>query len=127
YDYGVGAGNDTLSGGDGNDTLFWGEGDDVLTGGAGADTFHLGYGSEVDIITDFNNVEGDTLQYNGRGASMEQFTYDSSTGALLFDHDLADPMLGLSQLASLQPGSSFDPMVDIILKNPGHAVETMPM
>ncbi len=85
--------NDTITGGAGNDILAGGAGDDILTGsdpsvfnsgsgeydvitgGAGADVFVIGdsfeayyqgsgYGDYVSI-TDFNWIEGDTIQAHG--------------------------------------------------------------
>jgi CSLREA domain-containing protein len=54
-----GPGNDRLSGGGGNDTLGGGIDNDRLTGGVGADSFSGGGGT--DTATDFNAVEGDTM------------------------------------------------------------------
>ena len=54
-------GNDALNGGANNDLLSGGYGVDTLTGGSGADTF-VGYiNDSQDIITDFNELEGDQL------------------------------------------------------------------
>jgi Ca2+-binding RTX toxin-like protein len=59
-----GSGNDKLVGGfdNGDDELFGDKGDDTLTGRDGADSFDCGPGT--DIITDFNEVEGDTKTEN---------------------------------------------------------------
>ena len=65
-------GDDELNGGANNDLLSGGYGVDTLTGGSGADTF-VGYiYDSQDIITDFNELEGDQLflvvrdnQYSG--------------------------------------------------------------
>ena len=48
-----------IDGGAGNDTISGGTLDDVLTGGSGADKFNCGAG--VDLVTDFNSAEGDTI------------------------------------------------------------------
>ncbi|MBE0484417.1 MAG: cadherin-like domain-containing protein, partial [Bacterioplanes sp.] len=63
-----GAGNDTLNGGNGNDYLWSGAGNDTMTGGAGADTFAWRLSDQGtastparDVITDFNQAQGDVL------------------------------------------------------------------
>ena len=84
-----GEGNDILNGGLGNDTLSGGNGYDVLTGGSEADTF---VGSHVDthtdLITDFNELEGDSLIFvvhdadyydNGGGGDLGSITTGDST------------------------------------------------
>ena len=74
-----GAGNDSLGGGTGNDTLNGGTGDDVITGGlgrdtatggAGADTFFYAMSdfsgrsvSNAETITDFNQSQGDQIDF----------------------------------------------------------------
>ena len=74
-------GKDTLLGGDGDDTLAGGTGIDKLTGGKGADTFAFNsldfwienaagdqvYNKSVDIVTDFNPLEGDVLKFGELG------------------------------------------------------------
>ncbi|CAN7384637.1 calcium-binding protein [Phenylobacterium sp. LjRoot225] len=66
-----GAGNDTLRGGQGNDVIQGGAGDDLLfgdlgsntlTGGAGADIYRNAAGPGLDLITDFNRSEGDSIR-----------------------------------------------------------------
>lgn len=83
-----GFGNDTLYGEGDNDTLVGSFGNDVLWGGAGADKFVFNSKFEgIDIIKDFQWVEGDTIQIDkyGFGAtSTSQFSYDYSNGALFF-------------------------------------------
>lgn len=62
------AGDDTLTGGAGDDTLVSGAGSDRMTGGAGRDMFGVTAGGissgEVDVITDFDLSEGDSLLLN---------------------------------------------------------------
>ena len=74
-------GNDTVVGGLGNDTINGGAGSDKLTGGKGADVFTFNradfFGANVggetifnksyDIITDFNPVKGDILDFKDIG------------------------------------------------------------
>jgi Ca2+-binding RTX toxin-like protein len=52
-------GNDYLIGGNGNDELFGGQGNDILKGGAGSDFFDCG--DNIDVVLDFNSIEGDTM------------------------------------------------------------------
>lgn len=54
------AGNDILFGGAGMDRLLGGDANDVLTGGDDADVFVFRAGD--DTITDFDGVEGDTIE-----------------------------------------------------------------
>lgn len=82
------AGNDTIIGGLGNDTIIGGLGNDVLTGGIGADNFTFNSANEgVDIIKDYNFVEGDVIQVSKVGfgtTNSSDFTYNASTGNLSF-------------------------------------------
>lgn len=98
-----GKGANILIGGAGNDTLSGGLGADVLTGGAGNDefVFDTQFGStNVDKITDFVNGEDHiTIDLSGTtyagvlsGADLQittstYFSYNASTGALMFDED----------------------------------------
>jgi Ca2+-binding RTX toxin-like protein len=99
-------GNDSLNGGDGNDSLNGESGNDTLIGGGGADILNGGFGNDTltggtgadkfvfnslfqgfDIITDFNFVENDKIQISTSGfgsSSFSNFSYNSSTGNLLF-------------------------------------------
>ncbi|MDZ8239218.1 MAG: calcium-binding protein [Nostoc sp. ChiQUE01a] len=84
-----GAGNDVLNGGAGNDTLVGVAGSDLLTGGIGADKFVFNSKLEgLDIIKDFNRVEGDKIQISKTGfggiTNFSNFSYNDTTGALLF-------------------------------------------
>jgi Ca2+-binding RTX toxin-like protein len=107
-----------LNGGIGNDTLIGKGGNDTITGGSGADTFVFESSSEgIDTITDFNYSEGDKIQISkvGFGAtSTNQFSYNSSTGALLFDASSSDG-IGAVQFATLSSGIGFVPSLDINL------------
>jgi Ca2+-binding RTX toxin-like protein len=109
-----GGGNDKLLGEDDNDFLSGGYGSDTLTGGSGADKFHFQFASEgVDTITDFQYGEGDKILVNAIGFGIGQgeyyhFTFqESATGGALFFEGI--------QLALLQPGSGFDPNLDITI------------
>lgn len=59
------AGDDVVIAARGNDVLIGGDGSDVLAGGLGADTFRFEAVSDgaVDIITDFQIGQGDTLVF----------------------------------------------------------------
>lgn len=57
-----GKGNDVIDGGDGDDWLSGDRGDDTLTGGRGADTFHSSADAGLDLVTDFNQAEGDRVE-----------------------------------------------------------------
>lgn len=76
-----GAGNDILDGGAGDDNLFGGAGADILEGGTGADTFVFDVADAglVDLVTDFNADEGDTIFIQGAG-SHPSVEYDAHTG-----------------------------------------------
>ncbi|QLE57286.1 calcium-binding protein [Nostoc sp. TCL26-01] len=82
------AGDDIISGGFGNDTITGGLGKDTLTGGFGADTFIFNALVEgIDVIKDYKFAEADKIQVSklGFGAnSINDFTYDNSTGNLSF-------------------------------------------
>lgn len=63
-----GNGNDTLIGNRGNDTLDGGLGKDSLTGGGSADAFLFSSANAgIDIITDFNQAEGDKIKVSQGG------------------------------------------------------------
>lgn len=83
-----GGGNDSVSGNGGNDSVGGGSGKDTLTGGAGADKFvFFNILEGIDIIRDFNSVEGDKIQIFQVGfgtTSLSDFSYDSSNGDLFF-------------------------------------------
>ncbi|MCC5656783.1 calcium-binding protein [Nostoc sp. XA010] len=80
--------NNQLFGNDGDDSIIGGEGNDVLTGGIGADNFTFNSTNEgVDIIKDYNFVEGDVIQVSKVGfgtTNSSDFSYNASTGNLSF-------------------------------------------
>jgi serralysin len=112
-----GSGSDSLFGGDGNDSIYGGAGNDTLYGGLGADKFGFYFQSEgIDIIKDFNKSEGDKIEIKlGFGAnSLNQFSYNSSNGALFFDASSSDNV-GAVQLATIEnKPSGFSVQQDII-------------
>ncbi|MFM7406409.1 MAG: calcium-binding protein [Cuspidothrix sp.] len=80
--------NNILFGNNGNDLLYGGIGNDNLFGGAGADTFVFKSLLEgIDIIKDFNWLEGDRIEVSKLGFgifSHNEFSYNNVTGALFF-------------------------------------------
>ncbi|HWA39795.1 MAG TPA: calcium-binding protein [Burkholderiales bacterium] len=90
-------------------------GNDTLTGGGGADTFYFAARDGVDVITDFSVADGDRIRIaasqfafgagaldpaeflsgegitEGSGASGAQMVYDTATGHLYYDADIASP------------------------------------
>lgn len=81
-------GDDILNGGAGNDILAGGNGNDILWGGTGVDRFVYSSPSEgIDIIKDYSYAEGDKIVVSRAGfgaSSTDQFSYNSITGAVLF-------------------------------------------
>ncbi len=78
------AGADTLNGGGGNDILIGGLGVDTLTGGSGADTFRLTDTASADIITDFNQAQGDIIDLSflitvAAGHNVSEYIQHSGT------------------------------------------------
>ncbi|HYX14699.1 MAG TPA: hypothetical protein VE944_10085 [Nostoc sp.] len=80
--------NNQLFGNDGDDSIIGGQGNDVLTGGIDADNFTFNSANEgVDIIKDYNFVEGDVIQVSKVGfgsTNSSDFSYNPSTGNLSF-------------------------------------------
>ena len=62
--------NDVVHGGDGADRLAGNRGVDTLIGGAGADTFEAG--PDLDVIADFNLLEGDRIDATAAVASVAE-------------------------------------------------------
>jgi Ca2+-binding RTX toxin-like protein len=110
-------GNDTLYGDEGNDILKGGNGNDILWGGEGADKFVFDYSDEgIDTIKDFSYLQGDKIQILSSlfgATSTNQFSYNSSTGALSF---YANPLESEKpiQFATFELGTNFDTSRDII-------------
>ncbi|MDJ0719124.1 MAG: S8 family serine peptidase [Prochloraceae cyanobacterium] len=106
------AGNDRIFGAAGNDRLIGGAGRDVLVGGIGADRFVFNSISErIDVISDFNRIQGDKIVINRRGfgaTSTAEFRFFAVNGALLFRGQ---------QIATLQNvnAAGFNVSTDIIL------------
>ena len=119
------SGDDKLAGNNGDDLLTGGLGNDLLLGGVGKDTFIFNSALEgVDTITDFSQLEKDTIQivssgFGGRlakgpitssqfvlGTSSvsadSRFIYDQSKGSLSFDSDGtgADPATQIAILSN---------------------------
>lgn len=106
--------DDYLSGGDGSDRLEGDYGNDTVVGGTGADTFVFNSRFEgIDIIQDFNYIEGDTVEVSASGFGIvlganqyDNFSFDNSTGALSYNG---------TQFASIQLGSGFVISLDITI------------
>jgi Ca2+-binding RTX toxin-like protein len=135
-----GKGNDTLYGNDDNDTLFGSGGDDLLIGGngndvlagggdifpagnntlwggAGADAFRFYFApTGIDTIKDLNKSEGDTIQIHPSfgATSLDQFSYNSSNGALSFDASALDNLAAV-QFATLENKPAGFSVQDIVL------------
>ncbi|BAY62672.1 putative peptidase [Calothrix brevissima NIES-22] len=107
-------GNNVLTGNNGNDTLIGGAGNDTLKGGAGADMFVFNLVSEgIDVITDFTRSQGDKIVIKNEtfgATSLNQFSYNSATGALIFNNEI--------QFATLNTNSGFIVNSDIIIQPP---------
>ncbi|MDJ0596148.1 MAG: S8 family serine peptidase [Pleurocapsa sp. MO_226.B13] len=84
-----GDGNDTLIGNSSDNILVGGRGEDILTGSSGADTFVFNSLTQgIDVITDFDGADNDIIQINSPRfgeISLEQFSFNSTTGSLSFD------------------------------------------
>jgi hypothetical protein len=91
-----GSGPDVLSGGNGDDRLTGGPGADRLTGGPGADTFVYNAatdslpGTQHDIITDFNLIEGDRIDLS----RIQAITSGTNKHLFLTGHNGTDPFSG---------------------------------
>lgn len=104
-----GEGEDTLLGGSADDTLIGGNGNNIYTGGAGADVFVVSFDG-IDVINDFNRVEGDILQISRSEfgiSSIDDLTYDNTTGILsVRDTQIADINLDTISPTNIDPNSS---------------------
>jgi len=74
-----GRGNDLVFGDRGNDVVFGDFGNDTLTGGDGNDTFVFGRGQGADVITDFNEAQGDRLDLQGQAFTIVSSPDGSAT------------------------------------------------
>lgn len=104
-------GDDLINGRGGNDVIVGGAGNDALYGDLGADKFRFDFQSEgIDLIRDFNRSEGDKIQItkSSFGAtSLDQFSYNSTTGALSF---------GSTQFATIaNKPAGFSVQTDVVL------------
>jgi Ca2+-binding RTX toxin-like protein len=110
--------NDYLTGDNGNDTLTGGKGYDYLIGGANADKFRFTLRSDgIDTIKDFKRNESDKIEISSSfgATSLNQFSYDSNTGALFFDASPFDNV-GAIQLATLEnKPTDFSTLQDLVL------------
>ncbi|MDJ0715875.1 MAG: calcium-binding protein [Prochloraceae cyanobacterium] len=133
YNINASTGNDRIFGGTGNDRIFGstendrlaGEaGNDTITGGLGGDSFYLDLGissvSEggIDSILDFDRIEGDIIVIQSyinnfsTPLSIDQFSYDSTTGALSFKEQTIAFLTDVNGVPS-----EFNLSTDIILFN----------
>ncbi|HEY9217548.1 MAG TPA: calcium-binding protein [Phenylobacterium sp.] len=70
--------DDIVIGGEGDDFIAGDRGDDTVEGGAGADRFHIFDGGGLDLVLDFNVVEGDrVLLIAGTSYSVTQSGADT--------------------------------------------------
>jgi len=99
---------DSLTGGPGEDFLAGGQDSDMLTGSSGKDIFFFGSEEGVDTITDFqpgtDKIQVDKFEFGIGATDFNRFSYNSSTGDLLFDQ---------TRFAVLTPNLYFDPSRDI--------------
>ncbi len=80
-----------------------------MKGGEGKDIFHyvIHFNGEIDKIQDFiHNIDKIEIDKGFGATNINQFSYDSGTGALSFNG---------SQFATLNPDSGFDVATDITL------------
>jgi Ca2+-binding RTX toxin-like protein len=110
-------GDDLLNGEADNDFLWGGGGTDTLIGGSGADEFYFySPGEGIDIIQDFNFLEGDKIAVTTHASvnfvfgplgsgDYDRFQYDSGTGALSFNG---------TNFAQLEPNLDFVSSRDIV-------------
>lgn len=78
-------GVDRLHGGSGADTLLGGEGNDYLFGDEDADLFVFSTGSGTDRIADFNQAEGDRLDFTALGVDAGSVAVNVLSGNLVLD------------------------------------------
>ena len=121
-------GADVLNGLDGNDVLIGGQGDDTLTGGGGADEFEWNAtDTGVDLVVDFNSIEGDVLNLSdllsdGNGATNGNvLTSDSNTGVLQLTISDASSnviqVIEVQSVAVVDAGAAQVAMTSLLLSN----------
>jgi Ca2+-binding RTX toxin-like protein len=123
-----GSGIDLLHGGIGNDILYGQDGLDTLIGGAGSDIFVFESSSafnNIDVIKDFNNVEGDVLNisdlltdYIPGISDINDYVSLTTTGTdtnLFIDRDGSGTTYSSVQIVTLSNASGLD--VDALLIN----------
>jgi Ca2+-binding RTX toxin-like protein len=96
-----GQGNDYIIGDNSNDQIYGDVGNDTMTGGGGADAFYTQHGFGSDVITDFNQAEGDKIHVLG-GASWTTFQSGANTVVQLDDGTVLT--LQNVQSSTLTPG-----------------------
>lgn len=93
----------------GNDSLTGGLGNDLLAGGLGSDIFVLSGGN--DVISDFNQAEGDLLI--GR-TNLQRSLIDTTTGLAINYSDGSSTVLTGLNSASFDPQKAFFQTIDSI-------------
>lgn len=114
----LGAGDDLAIGSSGNDVLSGGLGSDTLTGGDGADIFVMTDLTMADVITDYDEAEGDQIDLTALGnVDPSNLDYDGSTGALDVDG---------TQVATVNDtGGGFSAEVEVIFNDASGAQQTV--
>jgi len=96
-----GQGDDVIQGGAGNDIIYGDLGQNTITGGAGADTFRNGAAAGRDVITDFQQSQGDHIQI---AANLTYTTAQSGADVLVTVSNGFDFVVQNTQLSSLTTG-----------------------
>ena len=99
-----GQGDDSIAGGIGADWISGDRGSDTVSGGGGADIFHSFSGAGVDVVLDFNAMEGDRVQLDP-GTSYMLNQVGADTVVDMGDGD--ELILRNVQLATLPQGWIF--------------------
>ncbi len=79
-------GSDILQGNEGSDEIHGSEGRDILTGGSGSDRFVFGRDAGNDVVTDFENRNGDTLVFKNI-SNVETLNTQEQDGGVVIDHE----------------------------------------
>ncbi|MCW3005299.1 MAG: hypothetical protein JWQ20_4597, partial [Conexibacter sp.] len=99
-----GQGDDVLTGGAGDDFLSGDLGNDTVTGGAGADIFHGSPTSGIDRVLDFNQAEGDRIEFDAGTA----FTVNQVGADTVIDLENSGEVILVGiQMSTLAPGWYF--------------------